>query len=317
MILNPLSIHPSVIHFFLVRLLWVCFSVDYLCFSLFPCHCLCFCFNFCPLLIFIWSYSLCLPLQSSFCFPVCPLSSYFLFSLVFWIYFLYIICCCYLWVKWWWEYFVTLNKVGGFTSWILSLLTVCSWTMYILHDFNIFSYYHVLVCLIPLSPFNILFPLVCVWQPLLTYSLLNFLLHSLLNFSSIISFFLIVLWICFLGFLCSCPPFSLCFVSCTSAFCLCSSVLSVFYVLVLILKWWSFVTCLAIFMRIVHLTKRLSCPWCEVCGLLLPLHWFSWRWMKRFIPLTVFFREWLPIAKLWWSGLGAVTDSVTLWHGRL
>ena len=52
--------------------------------------------------------------------------------------------------------------------------------MYILHDFNIFSYYHVLVCLIPLSPFNILFPLVCVWQPLLTYSLLNFLLHNFL-----------------------------------------------------------------------------------------------------------------------------------------
>ena len=72
--------------------------------------------------------------------------------------------------------------------------------------------------------------------------------------------------------------------------------------------WWSFVTCLANIIWIVHFTKRLSCPRCKVCGLLLPQHWFSWGWMKSLIPFTVFFREWLPIAKLWRSGLAAVTD---------
>ena len=80
--MNSLSIHPSVIRFFPVCLLWACFSLDYLSFRLFPCLC---CvsvfisvlflsiFHFVPLVVFVN------PL-----FVSCLLfSSYFLFSIVF------------------------------------------------------------------------------------------------------------------------------------------------------------------------------------------------------------------------------------------
>ena len=127
MIVNSLSIHPSVIRFCPVCLLWACFSLDYL--RLFPGLC-CVSVFISVLFLFILHF---VPSSSIlFLFPVYMFSSYFLFSLVFRISIIFYIML------------------------ILSWLTICSWSKCVLYDHNIF------------------FSLVSIWQPLSTYSLLNF-----------------------------------------------------------------------------------------------------------------------------------------------
>ena len=76
--MNSLSIHPSVIRFCPVCLLWACFSLDYL--RLFPGLC-CVSVFISVLFLFILHF---VPSSSIlFLFPVYMFSSYFLFSLVF------------------------------------------------------------------------------------------------------------------------------------------------------------------------------------------------------------------------------------------
>ena len=109
MIVNSLSIHPSVIRVCPICLLWACFSLDYL--RLFPCLC---CVSVFISVLFLFIFHFVPSLSIFFLFLVYMFSSYFPFSLVFRISIIFYIML------------------------ILSWFTICSWSMCKLHDLNIF-----------------------------------------------------------------------------------------------------------------------------------------------------------------------------------